>query len=738
MIIRRMFIFVVLITHTMKQFRQFLALIAALVMAAVSCQQAPFLTMNGPKSFNFSKDGGSQSFTFSTNKDWLVRSSESWCKVSPSFGSAAEGNVTVAVTVDKNPGYDPRTCTLTVKVEELTETVSVSQDMGLGLIVSPTTMNLTNAAQDFEIEVQKNVAYTVTISEKGKSFITYNGTKALSSEKASFSIAANDTYDDREGVITFQQTGGDLVQTVTVKQSQTDGLIVPDENRMYSIDRDGDTIGIPVQTNVELEVVIPEEAKEWIKRVDSAPTKGLVSEVVYLEVAENTTYYNREAYVVIKKSGGSLAENILIKQAQTDALFIADESKEYSIGSKGGDVTVNVFHNVPFEVDKTNLPDWIAITTADKDAYNATISVSVKENTLYKGRSASITIKGGDLSDSFTINEHQVDIVYTDLVEYKVGWKGGDFIVKVYSNVDYELENPEWVIRKSEASVFEDPLKVTEITFSIGENLDFAKEGQIIIKWNNEGSDETNLVSLRQENCTISLGEPGSLLSEITTERVSRIRVLSLLGSLNGSDIIIIRRMSNLVHLDMRETHIVEGGAAYYKEYVTENNIIGRLMFSNCFQESEASIILPDDVIEIKSEAFSGCHKLVSVSLPSQLRILADYTFPGCWVLKDITLPEGLTYIGLGAFDYCRALEEIVIPSTVKTIDNYAFRECTSLTKIRLKALPTTLTSIGSDLFVVRQNARQIYDNATLFIPKGTLEAYYYTDFGNFTTIVEE
>ena len=694
--------------------------------------------MSGPRTFNFTRDGGTQSFTFTCNRDWSASSTESWVTLSPSSGTAADGGITVKITCSANTTYDVRTATITVRAEELCETITVTQDTGIGLIVSPTSFDLTNAAQEIEVEVQKNVQYAVTIDEASKSWISQKGTKALSSEKVSFSIAANETYDNREGKITFKQTDGDLVQTVTVKQSQTDGLIVPEENREYNVDRDGDTISIPVQTNVELEVVIPEEAKEWIKRVDSAPTKGLLSEIVYLEVAENTTYYNRDANVVIKKNGGSLAENILIKQAQTDALFIADESKDYSIGSKGGDVTVNVFHNIPFEVDKTNLPDWIAIKTDDKDAYNVTITVSIKENSMYKGRSASITIKGGDLSDSFTINEHQVDIVYTDISEYKAGWKGGDYSIKIYSNVDYSLEKPEWVAQKSESSADEDPLKVTEVFFSIGENLDYAKEGQIIIKWNNEGNDEVNYVSLLQENCTVSLSEPGGLLDEISTDRINKIRVITLIGGLNGSDIVTVRRMSNLVHLDMSDAHIVEGGAAYYNEYVTENNIIGRDMFRNCFQENEATIILPQDVIEIQLQAFSGCHKLVSISLPNKLRILGDYTFPGCWILKDITLPEGLTHIGLGAFDYCRAIEEITIPSTVQKIDSYAFRDCTSLVKIKLKALPTTLTSVGSDLFVVRQNARQIYDSAMLYIPKGTLDSYYYTDFGNFKTIVEE
>ena len=305
--IGKLFIFVKLIALTMKHFRHFLVLVAALGMIATSCQPAPFLTLNGPKSFNFPKDGGSQSFTFATNNDWSVSSSEPWCKVSPSSGSAVDGDVTITITVDSNLGYDSRSCTLTVKVKELTETISVSQEMNLGLNVSPTTLNLTNAAQDFEIEVQLNVAYLVTVGDDGKSFITYNGVKGLNSEKASFSIAANDTFDDRSGTIVFRQIGGDLVQTVSVMQSQTNGLFISTSE--YDLSNEAHTLTVEVKANVEFDVV-PDV--DWVHCVQ---TKALVDNTVVLSVDKNDSSVDREGVVRFNQKNGANLASLTINQA---------------------------------------------------------------------------------------------------------------------------------------------------------------------------------------------------------------------------------------------------------------------------------------------------------------------------------------------------------------------------------------------------------------------------------------
>lgn len=193
-------------------------------MALVSCQKAPYLTLNGQKSITFIDDGGTETISFTCNRVWSVKSSESWLKVSLSQGEANEEGVSVTITCDANTTYDPRTATITITSEGFVETVSVSQDTNYGLFTSPNTFELTNAAQNIEIEVQANVEYTVAIDEACKDWISQVGTKALSSDKLIFSIAANERYEDREGKITIREacfaSSSVQPQIITVKQSQ--------------------------------------------------------------------------------------------------------------------------------------------------------------------------------------------------------------------------------------------------------------------------------------------------------------------------------------------------------------------------------------------------------------------------------------------------------------------------------------------------------------------------------------
>jgi len=210
-----------------------IVLALAFAISFIACEKAPFLTMTGPRSYTFTRDGGSQSFAFSCNRDWSVSSTESWIKVSPASGKASDGDITLTITCSPNTTYDARSATITVSLADLSESLTVTQDTGIGLIVSPTTVELTNAAQDIEIEVQKNVQYSVAIDESGVDWIKQGGTKSLSTDKVTFHIAANTSYDDRESKIAFKQIDGTLTQMVTVRQSQTNGYLSRHPNMFF-------------------------------------------------------------------------------------------------------------------------------------------------------------------------------------------------------------------------------------------------------------------------------------------------------------------------------------------------------------------------------------------------------------------------------------------------------------------------------------------------------------------------
>lgn len=89
-----------------------------------------------------------------------------------------------------------------------------------------------------------------------------------------------------------------------------------------------------------------------------------------------------------------------------------------------------------------------------------------------------------------------------------------------------------------------------------------------------------------------------------------------------------------------------------------------------------------------------------------------------------------MTEIGGHAFCYCSSLTSVNIPSSVTSIGMYAFFVCSGLKYIYVYA--ETVPSIGAGAFNGFDS-----ENCTLYVPKGTYDAYRYSWGDYFDNIVE-
>lgn len=182
----------------------------------------------------------------------------------------------------------------------------------------------------------------------------------------------------------------------------------------------------------------------------------------------------------------------------------------------------------------------------------------------------------------------------------------------------------------------------------------------------------------------VHLTEPGKLSDSLSTLAVKAV----ITGPLNGTDIQYLRKLINeekLQSIDISGATIVGGGDAYYEDYTTASDEIGRNSFYYCAKLG--SVVLPQSVNTIGRQAFSRSG------------------------LQDVEIPEGVTSIGFDAFAYCSQLSKVIIGPDVEKIQQGAFYE-SAVKDVYVK--PTTPPAIASYLFsskpIIHVNASALAD----------------------------
>lgn len=198
---------------------------------------------------------------------------------------------------------------------------------------------------------------------------------------------------------------------------------------------------------------------------------------------------------------------------------------------------------------------------------------------------------------------------------------------------------------------------------------------------------------------------------------------------------------------------------------------IGRQAFADC--SSLTAISIPESVESLGYRAFFYCSSLSSLTLSDSPISIGNSTFNGCASLTYVSIPAQVSYIGNDAFGSCSSLkaihvdpgnsaysshdgilynkdktelmacpagrEEIVIPYMIKTIWSRALNGCSKLTNF---VIPDSVSSIQIEAFnncgrlativslpsVTPKNGLRAFEGipqkATIFVPKGSLNAY--------------
>ena len=136
------------------------------------------------------------------------------------------------------------------------------------------------------------------------------------------------------------------------------------------------------------------------------------------------------------------------------------------------------------------------------------------------------------------------------------------------------------------------------------------------------------------------------------------------------------------------------------------------------------TIVIPNSVTSIGTNAFSFCRGLTKVSIPNSVKTIEFRAFEGCTGLKTVTIGNSVTTIGESAFYSCTSLTEVSIPNSVTSIGSSVFEDCSGLKTV---TIGNSVTTIGDGTFngctslkTVIWNARNVQDTflSETWIPK--------------------
>lgn len=211
------------------------------------------------------------------------------------------------------------------------------------------------------ISINASVPWTAKSSADWLSISPTSGEAGDATIKAS--VLKNENLDDRTAEVTV--TAGTKSAKFTVTQSQKDAMVIDKVD--YVVEADGGSVEIPVSSNVEYTVTVP-EAVDWIHVVS---TKGMVDSKITLSVDATHLYeFNEDGSLDPEKivrsakvtvSSGALTQEVTVGQKTFAPYF--DYEGEWSglqwsfysggpttIPQEGADITIDVSTNLEWRV----------------------------------------------------------------------------------------------------------------------------------------------------------------------------------------------------------------------------------------------------------------------------------------------------------------------------------------------------------------------------------------------------
>jgi len=448
--------------------------------------------------FEVPMEGGTVTASLKSNVSYEVKIPDSCKWVTITEPAATRGLEPSVITflVSENKGYRNREAIITVvnTAENLTDKITIRQPFVTTFKADSTAFEVPMEGGDITVNVESNIPYTVTIPDTCK-WITSaatptrshsaddaGSTRAAETKALTFHVKENKGYHARDGVIIISNEEAGASIQVNVHQPFT--TIFKADKKAFDVPMEGGTVTINMESNVSYSVQLPDGC-DWITRPATSRTRGVEASVVELKVAQNKSYHDREAVVVISNKDAGAEVKVTISQPFTTVFKV--DNTAFDVPMDGGTVTVNLESNVSYNVSIPSDCKWITMPTATRKATRKAtrsgtrastttpIVFRISENTTYHDREAVIIISNKDAGAEVKIYIHQpfTPVFKVDKAEAEVPMEGGIVTASVESNISYDVKIPSgcnWITLSSSSRSRSRAAKASVIMLSVAAN----------------------------------------------------------------------------------------------------------------------------------------------------------------------------------------------------------------------------------------------------------------------------
>ena len=438
--------------------------------------------------------------------------------------------------VKENKTYKDRDAVITVinKDEKLTDKLKIHQPFNTEFKADITDFEVKQYGDTITVNLTTNISYDVIIPDtcswitmKSSSSVTKVRTaltRGTDTKTLTFIIKENNSYHDRDGVVTI--SNADAGASIDINIHQPFKAVFSPDKKFIKASQYGDTVTIKMTSNVGYDVTIPDDC-DWIKRAASRQTRGVETSTILLRVAENKTYKSREAVVIVSNDEAGVSESITISQP-FDMVFSVD-STSHEVSMDGATFTVNLRHNISYDVSIPKSCKWLSQVTgtrqgtrgakgvrntrntqnilrtrgASKGIDTTAIVFRASENTTEKERAAIIVISNKDAGVEAKIYVHQpFKVIFNvDSTSFEVPMGGGTKTVNVESNISYNVLIPsdcDWISQQSSGRAGTRSSKTTALLFKVSKNTT-GKERSATVIISNSSLNVSKAITFKQK-----------------------------------------------------------------------------------------------------------------------------------------------------------------------------------------------------------------------------------------------